>query len=65
MQNRQMTTVDERALREELAEIMIAFRRDFRAVAAANAKAAPYLLQANRNVSTVDVGVERYLRPLG
>jgi 5-methylthioadenosine/S-adenosylhomocysteine deaminase len=65
MRNRQMTTVDERAIREELAEIMIAFRRDFESVSKANAKATPYLLQANRNVATVDVGVERYLRPLG
>ena len=59
------TTVDEAAIREELAEIMVAFRRDFGVVAHANHQATPYLLEANRSVATVDVGVERFLRPLG
>jgi 5-methylthioadenosine/S-adenosylhomocysteine deaminase len=65
MRDRRMTTVDEAAIREELAEIMVAFRRDFDMVAHANQQAAPYLLEANRSVATVDVGVEGFLRPLG
>lgn len=65
MRDRRMTTVDEAAIREELAEIMVAFRRDFDVVAHANQQATPYLLEANRNVATLDVGVEAFLRPLG
>ncbi len=65
MRDRRMTTVDEAAVREELAEIMVAFRRDFDVVAHANQQATPYLLEANRSVATVDVGVEGFLRPLG
>src|SRR5260370_39736603 len=65
MRDRRMTTVDEAAIREELAEIMVAFRRDFDMVAHANQQATPYLLEANRSVATVDVGVEGFLRPLG
>ena len=65
MRDRRMTTVDEAAIREELAEIMVAFRRDFDVVAHANQQATPYLLEANRSVATVDVGVEGFLRPLG
>jgi hypothetical protein len=34
-------------------------------VAHANQQATPYLLEANRSVATVDVGVEGFLRPLG
>jgi 5-methylthioadenosine/S-adenosylhomocysteine deaminase len=64
MRNRKMTTVDERAIREELAEIMIAFRRDFGIVAAANSEAQAYLLAANQNVAKSDVGVNRYLDAL-
>jgi 5-methylthioadenosine/S-adenosylhomocysteine deaminase len=65
MRDRRMTTVDEAAIREELAEIMVTFRRDFDGVAHANQQATPYLLEANRNLATVDVGVEAFLRPLG
>lgn len=61
MRNRRMTTVDERALYEELAEVMIAFRRDFDSAAAANREALPYLLAANRNVASADVGLNRFL----
>jgi 5-methylthioadenosine/S-adenosylhomocysteine deaminase len=61
MRDRRVTTVDEGALREELADIMVAFRRDFGIVAAANSEAAPYLLAANRNVAKFDVGLERFL----
>jgi 5-methylthioadenosine/S-adenosylhomocysteine deaminase len=65
MRNRRMTTVDEAAIWEELAEIMVAFRRDFDMVAQANQQATPYLLEANRSVAAVDVGVERFLHPQG
>ena len=61
MRDRRMTTVDEAALREELAEMMPRFRREFATVAAASERAKPYLLAANRNVAAVDVGVNRFL----
>jgi hypothetical protein len=61
MRNRRMTTIDEAALRAEMAELMPVFLRDFATVAAANAEAQPYLLEANGNVARCDVGVERFL----
>jgi cytosine/adenosine deaminase-related metal-dependent hydrolase len=61
MRNRRMITIDEAALRAELAELMPAFQRDFAAVVAAAAEVAPYLLAANARVAQVDVGVERFL----
>jgi cytosine/adenosine deaminase-related metal-dependent hydrolase len=61
MRHRRMTTVDEAAIRAELAELMVGFRRDFAGVVAANAEAIPYLLEANGNVAAFDVGVERFL----
>ncbi len=61
MRNRRMVTIDELALREELAELMRTFRQDFAAVALANEAARPYLLEANANVARFDVGIERFL----
>jgi cytosine/adenosine deaminase-related metal-dependent hydrolase len=61
MRNRRVTTIDEAAIRAELAELMPGFLRDFAAVAAANAEALPYLLEANGRVADFDVGVERFL----
>ena len=61
VRNRRMTTVDEGAIRAELEELMVAFRRDFVDLAAANREATPYLLQANRRVADADVGLERFL----
>ena len=61
MRNRRMTTVDERAIAEELTQVMIAYRRDFDGVAAANRESLPYLLAANRNVAQADVGLDRFL----
>jgi cytosine/adenosine deaminase-related metal-dependent hydrolase len=61
MRDRRMTTVDEAALREEVASLMPAFRRDFDAAAISGARAAPYLLDANRRVNAQDVGIERFL----
>ena len=60
MRNRRMTTVDEDAIRAELQDVMLKFRRDFGELATANREATPFLLEANRNVSAVDVGIERF-----
>ena len=61
MRNRRMVTVDEAAIRAELAELLPQFRKDFAVVAAANEKAKPYLLEANARVADHDVGVQRFL----
>ena len=61
MRNRRMVTVDEAAIRAELAEMMPKFRQDFAVVAAANLEAQPYLLEANARVAKHDVGIERFL----
>jgi 5-methylthioadenosine/S-adenosylhomocysteine deaminase len=60
MRNRRMTTVDEAAIRAELAEVMLKFRRDFSRLAAANSEATPYLLEANKRVAAADVAIERF-----
>jgi 5-methylthioadenosine/S-adenosylhomocysteine deaminase len=55
------TRIDEAALRAELAEIMVGFRRDFADISARNAPAIPYLLAANDRLQGVDVGTYRYM----
>ena len=47
MLERRITTIDEDALRDELASVMPTFRRDFAKIAEANRQAIPYLLAAN------------------
>lgn len=61
MRDGRMATIDERALRAEIAELMPAFLRDVAQVRAAGLQAHPYLLQANRNVGREDVGLHRYV----
>ena len=61
MHNRRMVTVDEGAIRAELAEMMPKFLADFAVVAAANLEAQPYLLAANARIAKHNVGVERFL----
>jgi hypothetical protein len=47
-------------LREEVAEAMAAFHRDFAVLAGRNAGAIPYLLDANRRVAAHNVGLDRF-----
>jgi cytosine/adenosine deaminase-related metal-dependent hydrolase len=61
MRDGRMTTIDESALRAEIAELMPAFLRDVAQVRATSLQAQPYLLQANRNVGREDVGLHRYV----
>ena len=61
MRERRVTTIDEAALREELAGLMPAFRRDFARVAEANAPVIPYLLTANERLKSHDVGLDRFV----
>ncbi len=61
MHERRVTTIDEAALREELAALMPAFRRDFARVAKASAPVIPYLLAANERLKSHDVGPDRFV----
>jgi cytosine/adenosine deaminase-related metal-dependent hydrolase len=56
-----ITTVDESALRAEIAELLVGFRQDFDANAARMAPAVPYLLDALERIRTVEVGPSRLL----
>jgi 5-methylthioadenosine/S-adenosylhomocysteine deaminase len=56
-----VTTVDEAALREEIAGLMTGFRQDFTAATARTEPAIGPLLQALSAVGSVDVGVNRLL----
>lgn len=59
--DRKITTIDERALREEVAELMKVLRKDIEAVSRRNDAMLPYLLEAQRRTWEVDIGVNRYV----
>lgn len=61
VRDRKLTTVDERALREEVSELMVALRRDLRAVMERNEKMLPYLMEAHRRTWETDIGLHRYV----
>lgn len=61
VRDRKITTIDERALREEVAEIMVGLRRDLEQIVARNEKMLPYLLEAHRRTWDTDIGVNRYI----
>ena len=60
MRERRIATIDEAALRDELAALMPTFRRDFASIAEANRPAIPYLLAANHRLKAHDVGINRF-----
>jgi 5-methylthioadenosine/S-adenosylhomocysteine deaminase len=59
--DRKITTIDERALREEVAELMKVLRKDIEAVVQRNNAMLPYLMVAQRRTWQVDIGVNRYV----
>ena len=59
--DRKITTIDERALREEVADLMKVLRKDIEAVSRRNDAMLPYLLEAQRRTWEVDIGVHRYV----
>jgi len=59
--NRKITTIDERALREEVADLMKILHRDIEAVTKRNNIMLPYLLEAQRKTWDVDIGLNRYV----
>lgn len=61
VRDRKITTIDERALREEIAELMVELRRDLEKVVARNEALLPYLMEAHRRTWATDIGVNRYI----
>jgi cytosine/adenosine deaminase-related metal-dependent hydrolase len=61
VRDRRITSIDEAALREEVAELMVELRRDLEAVLERNGKMLPYLMEAHRRTWEIDVGVNRYI----
>jgi 5-methylthioadenosine/S-adenosylhomocysteine deaminase len=58
---RKATTIDERALREEVEGLMKVLRKDVEAVAKRNDAMLPYLMEAQRRTWQVDIGLNRYV----
>lgn len=65
MRNRVMQTIDEDALRAEVAELMKGFRADFRKVLESRSTALPYLLKAHQRVWSSEVELQRFLPRAG
>ncbi len=59
--DRKITTLDERALREEVADLMKVLRKDIEAVVQRNAAMLPYLQMAQRKTWETDIGLNRYV----
>jgi 5-methylthioadenosine/S-adenosylhomocysteine deaminase len=61
LRDRKITTIDERALREEVAALMGPLRADLAVVLERNDRMLPYILEANRRTWAVDIGLNRYV----
>jgi 5-methylthioadenosine/S-adenosylhomocysteine deaminase len=58
---RKCTTIDEHALREEVADLMTVLRKDVEAVVKRNSAMLPHLMEAQRRTWQVDIGLNRYV----
>jgi cytosine/adenosine deaminase-related metal-dependent hydrolase len=61
IKDRVVKTIDEDALRQEVAQLMESFRADFEEVVKSRAAALPHMLDAHRRVWDADVGLERFI----
>lgn len=61
VRDRRITSIDESALREEVAELMVQLRRDLDAVVERNQRMLPYLMEAHRRTWDTDIGLNRYV----
>lgn len=62
VRDRRVVSIDERALREEVTELMKVLRKDLEAVVARNAAVTPYVLEAYRKIWATDVdGLNRFV----
>src|SRR5262249_7862729 len=61
VRDRKITTLDERALREEVVNIMKVLRKEIDAVIARNQRMMPYLMEAHRRTWAADIGLNRFV----
>ncbi|TAK88293.1 MAG: hypothetical protein EPO20_02370 [Betaproteobacteria bacterium] len=61
VRDRRITSIDEAALREEIAELMVQLRRDLQGVLDRNQRMLPYLMEAHRRTWQSDIGLNRYI----
>jgi hypothetical protein len=61
VQNRKVITIDDRALQDEVAELMGPLLGDLRNVRARLTEITPYLEEAARRALALDIGISRYI----
>jgi cytosine/adenosine deaminase-related metal-dependent hydrolase len=61
MKERKLTTLDEDALRREVADLMRHFIADYDAVVESRKRALPYMLDAHRRVWQPEIGLNRFI----
>jgi 5-methylthioadenosine/S-adenosylhomocysteine deaminase len=61
IKQREVTTIDEDALRREVADLMRHFVADYDKVVESRKRALPYMLEAHRQVWQRDVGINRFV----
>ena len=61
MKERKMKTIDEQALRREVADLMRYFVADYERVVESRRRALPYMLDAHRQVWRADIGMDRFV----
>lgn len=61
VRDRRITSIDEAALREEVAELMVQLRRDLDVIMERNKAMLPYLMEAHRRTWQSDIGLNRYI----
>jgi len=61
VKDRKVTTIDEDALRREVADLMRHFLADYDSIVASRQRALPYMLEAHRQMWQGDVGMNRFI----
>ncbi len=61
IKDRKVTTIDEEALRREVAGLMRHFIADYDAVVESRKRALPYMLDAHRQMWQPDIGMNRFI----
>jgi cytosine/adenosine deaminase-related metal-dependent hydrolase len=61
VKDRSVTTIDEDALRREVADLMRHFLSDYDAIVESRKRALPFMLDAHRQVWQADVGMNRFI----
>ena len=61
VKDRKVKTIDEDALRREVADLMRHFIADYDAVVASRKRALPYMLDAHRQMWQPDIGINRFI----